>query len=367
MRQVWPYLVIVLLSVLLIWRSWPAGSKAEEPIIAKGNLAEDERSTIKLFEQSSPSVVHVFSIRQSGPRDLGFQVEQGSGSGFIWDTQGHIVTNYHVVRDGNKFAVRLANQNSYMATLKGFDSTRDLAVLHIDVSAKELKPILRGESGNLKVGQKVFAIGNPFGLDQTLTTGVVSGLGRQVNTGRKINGSDTILHGLIQTDAAINPGNSGGPLLDSSGRLVGVNTAILSPSGASAGIGFAIPMDEVLQIVPILIRHQKVVRPSLGIREIPEQLANPILQRLGIRGGVLFSHVYPKGPASFARLQPTRRSSLDILVGDIIVAINDKQVLNPRELHTELEKYKQGTEVTVTIMRGNQLMKKQMQLSGEVR
>jgi S1-C subfamily serine protease len=366
---VWPFLIVILLLVgLLIRQSWPPSVLTPEAVTPRGDLADDEKSTIELFKANSPSVVHIVAIREQTSRDLDFNIEvpQGTGSGFIWSSQGYVVTNYHVVRDGSKYIVRLADQSQWEATLTGKDENRDLAVLHIQAPLNRLKPILRGESHNLQVGQKVFAIGNPFGLDQTLTTGVVSGLGRAVNTGRTIGEREHILRDLIQADAAINPGNSGGPLLDSAGRLIGVNTAILSPSGASAGIGFAIPVDEVRQIVPMLIQHGQVFRPSLGIRPVPEQLARQILSQLGVKGGVLFSYTYPTGPARAAKLQATQRDRLgDILVGDIIVSINGKAVNSPRELHDTLNTYQVGDTVTVGFLRGNNRFEVALTLDGE--
>jgi S1-C subfamily serine protease len=227
------------------------------------------------------------------------------------------------------------------------DPDRDLAVIWITAPKNKLKPILVGKSEDLQVGQKTFAIGNPFGLDQTLTQGLVSALGREIeaDTGRTIKG-------VIQTDAAINPGNSGGPLLDSAGRLIGVNTAIVSPSGSSAGIGFAIPVDEVNRVVTQLIKHGKVTRPGLGIQEAPDQLA----RRWGIPG-VLILNVNPDGPAAKAGLKATRRDqSGRILVGDAITAIDGEEVDSSNQLFALLEKHAVGDEVTVTVWRqGNTL------------
>ena len=260
-HYVWVLVLFLAAAGLLIWRFWPAEWSRQSgvdpnaqprPVVARGDLAEDEKSTIALFKQSSPSVVHIttMTVRQNRfTRDIQ-QIPQGTGSGFIWDKDGHIVTNYHVIQGADAARVTLADQSTYQARLVGAYPDKDLAVLIIDAKKDRLPPIPLGTSRDLEVGQKVFAIGNPFGLDHSLTTGVISAVGREI---------ESVTHqpikNVIQTDAAINPGNSGGPLLDSAGRLIGVNTAIYSPSGAYAGIGFAIPVDEVNSVVPRLIRE----------------------------------------------------------------------------------------------------------------
>src|SRR5262245_58653767 len=233
-------------------------------------LGADEQSTIDVFSKFSRSVVHITSLETHRDRmtlDV-TEIPQGTGSGFIWDQDGHIVTNFHVVQGGDRASVTLNDNSTYPATIIGRAPDKDIAVLHIDAPPQKLLPLPIGQSANLKVGQKVLAIGNPFGLDQTLTTGVVSGLGREIKsiTQRSI-------FDVIQTDASINPGNSGGPLLDSSGRLIGINTAIYSPSGANAGIGFAVPVDTVNAIVPQLLKHGKITRPGLGINVLADQTA----------------------------------------------------------------------------------------------
>ncbi len=222
-------------------------------VTARGDLADWEKTNIKIYKETRPSVVHIttLSVHSDEFRLNVQEVPEGTGSGFIWDTNGHIITNYHVIRGADAANVTLSDQTTYKARLVGGAPDKDIAVLRIDAPASKLRPIQIGSSGNLQVGQAVYAIGNPFGLDQTLTTGVVSALGREIDSVRK----GVTIRDVIQTDAAINPGNSGGPLLDSAGLLIGVNTAIYSPSGSSAGIGFAIPVDEVNQVVPQLIRH----------------------------------------------------------------------------------------------------------------
>ncbi len=280
----WPVIVLFILVMVLLVRSFfDFGGGAihdpnyePRPVTARGDLAEDEKSTISLFRNVSPAVVYITtaSVRRDRFSFNLMEIPRGTGSGFIYDKQGHVVTNYHVIQNADTANVTLADQSTWPAQLVGVEPDQDLAVLKVDIPSARLQPILIGTSDDLQVGQKVFAIGNPFGFDQTLTTGVISGLGREVTsvTERKITG-------VVQTDAAINPGNSGGPLLDSAARLVGVNTAIYSPSGAYAGIGFAVPVDTVNRIVPQLIQHGRVARPVLGI--IPD---DRVTRRLGIDG-----------------------------------------------------------------------------------
>jgi len=314
------------------------------PIAPAGDLAEDEKATIRLFKQSSASVVYITTSEVG--RDFSMnvlEIPHGSGSGFIWDEKGHVVTNYHVVQGSNRFRVTLADQSTVSAVLIGGDPNKDVAVLQIQVPPQGLTPLLIGTSSKLEVGQKVFAIGNPFGLDQTLTTGVISGVGRQIQgqSGRTIDG-------MIQTDAAINPGNSGGPLLDSRGRLIGVNTAIFSPSGASAGIGFAIPVDTVQRVVPQLLRHGKVIRPGLAASYVPDQVA----KQLGLKGA-LIGNIKPGGAAYEAGLIPIRRDDEgEILLGDLIVAVDGKPVESIDAFLNELENHNVGDIIKLTVIRG---------------
>jgi S1-C subfamily serine protease len=348
-------LLVLLVAVMLVVQFWTMSRGGRLPIVQldpaaqprpiapAGDLAEDEKTTISLFKQSSGSVVHV-TTAQVG-RDLEFnvlEIEKGTGSGFIWDDQGHIVTNFHVVEGANRFKVTLADQSSWEASPVGIAPDKDLAVLKIEAPKELLRPLLIGESKDLEVGQKVFAIGNPFGLDQTLTTGVISGLGRQIRamTGR-------VIDGMIQTDAAINPGNSGGPLLDSRGRLIGVNTAIYSPSGTSAGVGFAIPVDTVQRIVPQILRTGVVVRPSLGAEFFPDSFT----QRLRVKG-VLVGRVKPGGPGDKVGILPTRRDEAgDIVWGDLIVEIDGRAVESVEELLTVVESHDIGENVKLTVIR----------------
>jgi S1-C subfamily serine protease len=240
-------------------------------------LTDDERETIALFEQASPSVVYITSL--SVRRDLFtlnvLEIPQGTGSGFVWDDAGHIVTNFHVIQNADRAQVTLADRSTWVAELVGVAPAKDLAVLRIDAPAAKLRPLPVGSSEDLRVGQTVLAIGDPFGLDQTLTTGVISALGREIESVAQIPIRD-----VIQTDAAINPGNSGGPLLDSSGRLIGVNAAIYSPSGAYAGIGFSIPVDTVKWVVPELIEHGELRRPHPR-RRAREPAGEPAPRRRG--------------------------------------------------------------------------------------
>ncbi|HEY1065015.1 MAG TPA: trypsin-like peptidase domain-containing protein [Pirellulales bacterium] len=318
------------------------------PVAARGDLASDEKATIDLFHTCSPSVAYITTAnvaRNQFSLDV-HAIPQGTGSGFVWDGNGHIVTNYHVVQGGRVWLVRLADHVTYNARLVGVDPNNDLAVLKIDAPKGSLTPILIGESGKLLVGQKVFAIGNPFGLDQTLTVGVISGLGREIKSesGRPI-------QGVIQTDAAINPGNSGGPLLDSAGRLIGVNTAIYSQTGSFAGVGFAVPVDTVNRIVPELIRTGKVVRPILGISVLPDNVARSLNL-----SGVMVAGVVPGGPAERAGIEGAK--SFDSLedLGDLITAIDGEKVESMDDLYAVLEKKRVGQTVTVSVDRhGRQL------------
>lgn len=317
---------------------------APRAVAPRGDLSQGERATIALFRQASPSVVHITTI--SVQRDLFtlnlYQIPEGTGSGFVWDNSGNIITNFHVIQNADAAQVTLSDQSNWKARRVGVAPDKDLAVLRIDAPANRLQPIVVGTSKNLQVGQSVFAIGNPFGLDQSLTTGVVSALGREIESVTR-----RPIQGVIQTDAAINPGNSGGPLLDSAGRLIGVNTAIYSPSGASAGIGFAIPVDTVNRIVPELIRSGRVTRPGIGIQVAEDQIA----ERLGVTG-VLVVDVIAGSTAAKAGIRPTRReASGRVHLGDIITAIDGKKVESSNDLFLMFERYKVGDVVTISLLR----------------
>lgn len=303
-----------------------------------------EQATINLFEQSAPSVVYITtsSVRQDYWSRNVTEMPSGSGSGFIWDIEGHIVTNYHVIENADRAQVTLSDQTTWDAELIGAEPNKDLAILKIKAPAEKLIPIPVGSSHDLRVGQSVFAIGNPFGLDQTLTTGIISALGREIKSigGRPI-------RGVIQTDAAINPGNSGGPLIDSNGRLIGVNTMIYSPSGASAGIGFSIPVDEVNWVVPDIIEYGEVRRPLLGVNLVAAQHT----QRLQLEGALILD-VITGSPADKYGLKATDKDrNGNITLGDLIISVNDEEIKSNNDLFLALEKYAPGESITVGYMR----------------
>jgi S1-C subfamily serine protease len=324
------------------------------PVTARGTLAEDEKNTIDVFKNTSPSVVYITSIAlRRGLFSLNaVEIPQGTGSGFVWDRDGRIVTNYHVISDASRIQVTMADQSVHKAVLVGADPDKDIAVLQVNAPDRTLVPIPVGESSNLLVGQKVFAIGNPFGLDHTITSGIISALGREIEaiTGRTI-------RGVIQTDAAINPGNSGGPLLDSAGRLIGVNTAIYSPSGAYAGIGFAVPVEEVNHVVPQLISHGRLIKPGIGASLADERIA----RRLGVEG-IIILDVEKNGPADLAGLRPTTQYRGDIILGDIITGISGYPVKSYDDVRNILEKHSVGDEVEITFVRDGQQAKTLVQL-----
>lgn len=349
-------LVGVLIGVIAGWllvgaiRRQGSVRKAEpRAVTPRADLTQREETTIQIFEEAAPSVVFITSVTNRTQRRGFFLYEvpqQGTGSGFIWDRHGHVVTNYHVIQGANRVKVTLADHSTWDAAFVGGELDKDLAVLRIDAPQSRLKPLAVGTSRDLRVGQSVFAIGNPYGLDQTLTSGVVSALGRTMRsaTNRRIDG-------VIQTDAAINPGNSGGPLLDSAARLIGVNTMIVSDSGASAGIGFAVPVDTVNEVVPQLIKYGRVVRPQLGIT-----LANePILQRFGIEG-VLIWTVALDGGAAEAGLRGIQRTEEGIILGDIIKRIDGREIKSSDDLLTVLERHEAGDTVSVTYIRDDRLV-----------
>ena len=358
-RLVWIILTVAVL--MLLFRNVPdvfewlnqssnnskesAASRIIEP---RGNLAEDETSTIELFEQSRDSVVFITThlrVMDVWTRNI-TSVQSGTGSGFIWDDNGHIVTNFHVVKGASEAIVRLTDERDYKAALVGASPAHDIAVLKIGIGfTKRPTPVPLGTSQDLKVGQKVFAIGNPFGLDWTLTTGIVSALDRSLSTedGRNIDN-------LIQTDAAINPGNSGGPLIDSAGRLIGINTMIYSLTGASAGIGFAVPVDTVNRVVPQLISRGKYIRPGLGIT-VDGKFNDHLTGKMDITGVVILD-VNPGSAAAIAGLKGARiYRDGSIIPGDIIVALDDQPIESVEELLARLDKYRVGDTVQVTIIR----------------
>ncbi len=319
---------------------------------------EDEANNMEVFRQASPSVVYITSSRQvrsifsMNPQEI----PQGSGSGIVWDERGHIITNFHVIQNASRLTVTMQDGSNHDAEVVGVAPDKDLAVLRIDSGDTGLQPIALGDSSLLEVGRKVIAIGNPFGLDATMTVGVVSALGREINsvTRRRI-------RDVIQTDAAINPGNSGGPLLNSLGQLVGVNTAIYSPSGASAGVSFAIPVNTVKDIVPDLIEYGEVQRPAMGINLLPPQYARYYREQTGIDGVIVFDVVdgMPPDRQGMRGLTETRSG---IRLGDVIVEVAGERVENEDDLYTVLEQHEPGDVVEIITRRDGERRSYQIEL-----
>lgn len=361
----WLVLFLLLLVGVLVMRTlYPSLSPLFNPtaearaITPRGDLAEDEKATIEIFREASPSVVHIATTTQVMLNSQIYDDQpSGFGTGFIWSADGYVVTNFHVIQSSKGAKVTLGDGTTHQARYVGGSPDFDLAVLKIDVPMKQLKPLMLGESSNLLVGQKVFAIGNPFGLDQTLTTGVIGGLGRQI---RSV--SNHPIQGVIQTDAAINPGNSGGPLLDSAGRLIGVNTMIYSPTGTNAGIGYAVPVDTVNRVVPQLIQTGQVSRPVLGIAVWPDQnVKNFVRLQTLPREGVLVLAVPQLGnEENKNQLLPTRRSADgQFLLGDLIIGFNNHEIKDSNDLYRVLDEHKVGDEVSLKILReGKELVLK---------
>lgn len=345
----WGLVALILVILFGPWLQNLLISFQAEPraITPRGELAEDERTTIAIFEARNSSVVFITTIKRVvdfWTRNV-FEVPRGTGSGIIWDKHGHVVTNYHVIEGTQAAQVRLADQRAFEGIVVGASPEHDLAVLRIDVALDLPPPVPIGTSADLIVGQKVFAIGNPFGLDYTLTTGVISALDRTIGAEE----GEGIRH-LIQTDAAINPGNSGGPLIDSAGRLIGINTAIYSPSGAYAGIGFAVPVDTVNRVVPRLIAHGRYIRPALGI-SADDDVSRRVSERLDVEG-LLVLEVDTGSPADKAGLRGTRITVDGRLVpGDILKAIDGQPVRTVHDLHDVLELHSIGDRVEVAIYR----------------
>jgi S1-C subfamily serine protease len=330
------------------------GQTASDPALPH-HLLETERNTIRIFREVSPSVVFVTNTqRRRSIFTLNvMEIPKGSGSGFLWDEAGHVVTNYHVLAGGNAFSATLADGKTYATEYVGGAPDQDIAVLRILDPPPDLDPVRIGDSSGLLVGQKVLAIGNPFGLDQTLTTGIISALGREI---RSMAGN--LIEDVIQTDASINPGNSGGPLLDSSGTLIGVNTAIVSPSGSSAGIGFAVPVNSVRRIVPQLIAHGHVRRAGLGVRLLGDEYA----RRFRVEG-VIIRDVIQGGAAEKAGLQPLivdRRGHVRSF--DVIIGIDDTPIRNYNDLYSALHQRSPGEWVEVRYLRGGRETRTRLRL-----
>jgi S1-C subfamily serine protease len=310
--------------------------------ITDPSVATDEQNNIEVFRAISPGVVSINSTRQ--PRGFFDAGSQGAGSGSVIDEQGHVLTNYHVVEGADVLTVSFGGDKTYPARVVGGDADTDLAVLQVN-GARDLKVVPLGDSDRLTVGQKVLAIGNPFGLDRTLTTGVISGLQRPIEAR-----NGRVIEGAIQTDASINPGNSGGPLLDSQGRMIGINSQILSPAGGSVGVGFAIPVNIAKRVVPQLIRDGRVVRPKLGI--YPRAVSDLRGIRLPVESGLLILQVEPNGSAAAAGLRGLSETSEgDLVIGDIITAIDGEKMESQNDLYKALDKHQFNEVVRVEVVR----------------
>jgi len=355
-----PPLALAAVGALLPWHPAAALASAPDvrstettrPITPRGDLAPDEKATIELFERSRDSVVFI-STKQAvvdfWSRNV-MSVPRGTGSGFIWDDMGHVVTNFHVIRGASEASVKLVDGRSFKASLAGASPEHDIAVLKIGIGFKGPRPVPIGTSADLRVGQRVYALGNPFGLDWSLTSGIVSALNRSL-----VEDDGNPLDHLIQTDAAINPGNSGGPLLDSAGRLIGMNTAIYSPSGAAAGIGFAVPVDTVNRVVTELIRYGHYVRPAMGI-QVDEKLNERLEAATGLEG-VFVLRVAPGSTAEEAGLRAARISpDGEVVRGDVIVSVNGKKVDSVARLLLSMDDYRVGDTVRLGVRRGGKLL-----------
>lgn len=310
---------------------------------------EDEQNTVDIFDSAAPGTVFVTQNQIVRDRYTmrATEVPAGSGSGFIWDTNGHIVTNYHVIDGSSHLTVTLYNQKTYPAKFIGGEPRKDIAVLKIDAPADELTPIPRPNDGyELAVGQKAIAIGNPFGLDHTITTGIISAMGRD-----QLGYGGVTIRDMIQTDASINPGNSGGPLLDSNGQLIGMNTMIYSKSGTSAGIGFAVPFSTIKRVVPQIIRTGKAQQIGLGISILPDAIA----RRNGIEG-VVIRTVASDSPAERAGLRGVEHHFRRTYIGDIIIGIDDQKVTNYDTLYNALDEHQPGDTIQVKIRREGRVM-----------
>lgn len=354
---------LVVLSAILAWQTWAresgTSSYTSRMAAPKEDLNANEESRIRVFQEASPSVVFV---RTKGYEPVLFsgvqEKELSSGTGFVWDDQGHIITNLHVIQErlvssNTELEVQFADKTIVDAAFVGGVQEHDIAVLKVDPSGLNLKPIRLGTSDDLQVGQTALAIGNPFGFDQTLSTGVIGGLNRIVGQ----EGREETLTGLIQTDAAINPGNSGGPLLDSSGRMIGVNTAIVSPTGAYSGLGFAVPSDRVVESVNLVLERSSSDQsqtPVLGISVLrPDEVSTWGVPDQINRRGLFIRQIFSAGPAARTPLVPTRQLGYRVYLGDQITALNDVPIDSVETLDAELRRYKPGDVVVLTFYRAN--------------
>ncbi len=357
----WPFFAALALGAAFAWglsrrstASFLGPTASDRPVTPRSDLTSAEKNNVEIFKRVSPSVVFIATSGLRRDFFSTFEVAEGQGSGFVWDENGYVVTNYHVVATvadrGGKARVLLSDApKPFEARLVGSDPDKDLAVLKVDAPKELLRPIPVGTSRDLEVGQIVFAIGNPFGFDHTLTTGIISALDREIRA-PSLNPREPgrLIQGVIQTDAAINPGNSGGPLLDSSGRLIGVNAQIFSPAGTSSGIGFAIPVDTVNRIVPQIIRYRRAVRVGIGIQLIPDWW----VRRAGLKG-VLFFDASEGGGAERAGLRPTPVAQDGTVerIGDLIVAVDGVRVESRDDLTRILDRHEAGDRITVTVER----------------
>ncbi len=373
--RVLPAVLLVLLAVAVLAggvylaRHWlfPSSNPGVDPnaelrpVTPRGDLPGAEQDRIRILKEVRPAVAFIttFDLRRDFFSSDIAAIPAGTGSGFVWDKKGHIVTNFHVIQNADAAQVKLTNGDhvgKYYARVVGTQPDKDLAVLWVDAPESELHPIPLGSSNDLQVGQDVMAIGNPFGLGQTVTKGIVSALGREIESV-----TETPIKNVIQTDAPINPGNSGGPLIDSAGRLVGVNTAIFSPSKASAGIGFAIPADEVNKVVTRLIREGKTPsRPRMGVQLASDEFA----KSHNVEAGALVLGVVPSSPAAKAGLRATQfdRSRTVRQLGDVIVGIDDQKIQTPNDVFAALSDHQAGDTVTVTYLRDGEQHQVQVQL-----
>ncbi|MDA8563766.1 trypsin-like peptidase domain-containing protein [Mariniblastus sp.] len=345
--------IATILSTLIV-----SSLQAQQNPVSQRSLDPEERTNVNVFKQASPSVVNICTKQALTARsgdvvlDLG-RIPKGSGSGFIWDASGHVVTNYHVIQGADAVQVTLADGTEWNASIVSSAPEFDVAVLRVDAPPKKLQPLAIGRSDDLEVGQKVFAIGNPFGLDQTLTAGIISGLGRQIDSksGRPI-------RGVVQTDAAINPGNSGGPLLDNEGRLIGINTAILTRSGGSSGVGFAVPVNTIRTAVPQLIAGLNRDRGFLGIALAPEQIS-----KRASENGIAILQVVDNSPAKDSGLRAAQVTEDGVAWGDILMSIDGQQVTNSDAALETLQSRKSGDEVMLGIKRGEEFIRINVRLT----
>ena len=354
MRRGWLW-IACLAAALFPWQFGPLSAQEAPDYLSFST--DDEANTTEVFQRASPAVVFVTSSelrRQRFTRNV-MEIPRGAGSGFVWDADaGLVVTNYHVVAGADRLAITLADEQAFEAEVVGLAPERDLAVLRLMDPPADLTELPLGNSSELSVGRKVMAIGNPFGLDTTLTVGVVSALDREIQSP-----SNRTIRGVIQTDAAINPGNSGGPLLNSLGQLVGVNTAIYSPSGGSAGIGFAIPVNTVIEVVPQLIAFGKIMRPVLGV----ELASDRWLRRYRVEG-VPIVRTYRGFPAENAGMVGARRGSRgEIILGDVITEIDGERVANNDEFLSAMEKHRVGDTIEIVTTREGEEKRFSVELS----